>query len=73
LPQSAQIVPLLAKVWNKVEPMPITTTHQASILAKVPVSYRRTCRTPHSPAAMKARLVKALAGSAQSLGPVRSQ
>jgi hypothetical protein len=64
---------LVAKVWKIVEPMPIATTHQASTSAKLPVPSLRTSRTPHRPAAMKARFVRALTGSDQNSGPVRSQ
>jgi len=46
---SAQIVSLVAKVWNSVEPMPIVTTHHARTSAKAPASCRRTCQTPIIP------------------------
>jgi len=69
-----EIQRLVEGAWpNAVFPFPGWSQLDTSASAKVPALHRRTSRKPHNPAAMKARLVKAFVGSAQSSGPVRSQ
>jgi hypothetical protein len=71
---SASSAQRTARVWNRNEPTPTTATRALSRRAGLsPVRARRTCAAARAAAIRKAPFDRALTGSAQKPGSLRSQ